>query len=167
MSDWATVQETNGQLNNERRKIKFRMEYIRNAKQACLSLSDDTTEIQAACDCFLAAFQAEYDALGGAYLSSGFQYDDDDPRNIMAERFDVEFSDAAKTGSNRRDEIESEIRRNVIAKYNARTIEEAMGYFGEDMALYLGLDQTLAEAYNEWIDIQNEIASDMEMDWQD
>jgi len=112
MSNWKHTQEVNGNLNAQRREISDIVEFVK--KQV---INEDNHEFIAA---VLEAFEAMDKILCEAYLDSGYQYDDNDPRNLMDLHDDNwESRMAARNGTSAEDEMRSEIHREVVKKHYA------------------------------------------------
>ena len=73
-SDWAKTQEHNEELNRQRRKLRHISEYVKAAAESPHASAEVKSEAQLVMrEC------KEYDELlSSGYLSSGYQYDDDD-----------------------------------------------------------------------------------------
>ena len=125
-SDWATTQEHNGNINSQRRMLRAEGQYIKAAGES--KFADE--EVKGVAKKALEDIAALDSIITKGYLSSGYQYDDDDPRNQMDQHGDRYWDDdiaKARTGSSREEEIEAEIR-GEIAK---RHLDDHMRYYRE------------------------------------
>lgn len=117
MSNWKETQEVNGNLNARRREIADAVEFLK--KQ--IVDEDNQDLITRALD----VFQAADNVLSDSYLSSGYQYDDADPRNQMDVFGDSwETRTAARNGTSAEDEMRSEIQRKVAMQHFAMMQDE-------------------------------------------
>lgn len=110
MSEWRETQEINERLNIQRAGIADILGFL---KEQVLNEENEELIVRAIGVC-----QAADKVLGECYLSSGYRYDDEDPRNQM----DV-FGDSwderteARNGTNAEDEMRSEIAREIALKH--------------------------------------------------
>ena len=126
MSNWKLVQEVNGNLNLQNRSIRAIKSFIEQYK---IDDSDEDMDFEDGVECdpdnirdLLAHATQVCDAMlkinAESYLSSGYQYDDQDPRNIMDLHDDNWWHrSAARTGSSVEDEMRSQIT-NAVVKNN-------------------------------------------------
>lgn len=110
MSSWKLVQEVNGDINRQNHSIRAIKSFI---EQYNTAINDDDFEAENINHLLTHATQM-CDAMlkinRESYLDSGYQYDDQDPRNIM-DLFDDnwESRSTARCGSSMEDEMRSQI----------------------------------------------------------
>ena len=118
-ADWNTVQNNNENINSARRRLKNYASFVEGKGGEFQPQFDDPSIVQK----ILADIKAVDDVLSQAYLDSGYQYDDQDPRN-MHEHLDNYFDDEkARTGSDLKEQMESQIKQQVAMK-NVDYIEQ-------------------------------------------
>lgn len=111
MSNWKETQEVNGNLNAQRAEIADMISFLKKQEDQ----NDDIVHA-------LEVLQAADNVLSDSYLSSGYQYDDADPRNLMDVFGDSwESRTAARNGTSVEDEMRSEIQTKVAMQYLATT----------------------------------------------
>lgn len=109
-ADWNTVQNNNEGINSARRRLKNYATFLEGQGG---EFQPDFGEDAELIPGILADIKAVDDVLSQAYLDSGYQYDDQDPRN-MHEHLDNYFDDEkARTGSDLKEQMESQIRQQV------------------------------------------------------
>lgn len=183
-SDWATTQEHNEELNRQIRKLKYIVEYVTAASKSPHATPEVKNEVQRVIkDC------EEYsDILDQGYLSSGYQYDDNDTRNKEDEFLDNQFDDErerARSGTSRAEEIEAEIRVEITKRHLSEHIKQCIEFFNEETAREIWPEETpeaedlfsgfgglrgdewnpmsLSEYLNELAQAEHESAQDREM----
>jgi hypothetical protein len=128
-SDWRTVQDNNGRVNRQRRMLKHEAEYM---KAVLTSPQADEQAKQYATEAV--KIIKEMDAVvSKGYLDSGYQYDDNDPRNKMDQMDDKYFDrEKARTGSSKEDEVEAEIRQAIAQRHLDERQQAIQSYFSNE-----------------------------------
>lgn len=121
-SNWADTQRHNGHLNLQRRMLRYMGEYI--VKAAKSPQADE--KVKTVAEHAAADIKTLDSIISRGYLDSGYQYDDNDPRNQSDQHGDTYWdNEKARTGTSREEEIESEIR-DAVAK---RHLDDHMTYY--------------------------------------
>lgn len=138
MSDWRTVQEVNGGINNQLRYMRTVAEYLKSYQ------ADDDEELADVINDLLSRIQQQQEVLKMGYLDSGYRYDDHDPRNLMDLYDDnYEHRNSARNGSSARDEMIAEIARQVAEKDFETSLSTAM-------SAVPGLSQHMSDMSDYW-----------------
>jgi len=123
-SDWRTTQEHNGNINDGRKVLRAQAQYITAASQS--PYADE--EVKKVAANALKDIETLDKIMTKGYLDSGYQYDDNDPRNQADLHGDrMQDENPARTGSSKEDEIEAEIRHQVAQRH----LDDHMRYYNE------------------------------------
>jgi hypothetical protein len=142
MSNWRETQETNERLNIQRAGIADILSFLK--KQV---LNEDNQDLITRA---IGVCEAADKVLGECYLSSGYRYDDADPRNQM----DV-FGDSwderteARNGTNAEDEMRSEIAREIAIKHYEGIKNELFGSLDGFNEWYQNRQDELSESWRD------------------
>jgi len=137
-SDWKTTQEHNGNINTSRRMLKAQAEYI-NAAAKSPNADDEvkTVSTQALTD-----IKTMDSIITKGYLSSGYQYDDNDSRNQADLHGDrMQDENPARTGSSKEDQIEAEIRNAISRRHLDDHMKRYSQFFSRELANVLWPNQ--------------------------
>jgi hypothetical protein len=128
-SNWSETQRVNGILNAERKELSYFIQYLEYALKSPFATEEDRDLATEG----IKTYKEIDAALSKGYLDSGYQYDDLDPRNQM-DLYDDNWYDrqAARTGSTIEDEIDSEIRRNVVKRHKEKLHNELYKHFNSN-----------------------------------
>jgi hypothetical protein len=130
-SDWQTTQEHNGNINKGRRMLRAQAQYITAAGAS--PHADD--EVKSTCQQALKDIKTLDEIISKGYLDSGYQYDDDDPRNKLDQMDDKYFDrEKARTGSSKEEEIEAEIRHTIARRHLDEHMNSYRQYFSRELA---------------------------------
>jgi hypothetical protein len=131
MSSYIHTHEFNKALNNQRSEIQDAIEYLKSLLpvQDQEEQDQEDQEDQDQNNCFIKkaieTFEAANNILSECYLSSGYRYDDDDPRNIMDQHDDGWFErERARNGTSIQDEMRSEISKKVAMEHSSKMMKE-------------------------------------------
>jgi hypothetical protein len=119
--------EVNGAVNMARRSNRLAKPWL----EAVLNspIASEESKVQAQNGLKLIK---DFDSLlTRGYVSTGYQYDDEDPRNQRDAIEPIEDNEAARTGSNAAEEAEAEIAFAIAQKRAGEAMEAVEAYFAE------------------------------------
>jgi len=132
-SDWRTTQEHNGNINVGRRMLRAQSQYITAAAES----PNADEEVKTIAANALKDIKTMDEIIAKGYLSSGYQYDDNDPRNQMdihGDRMQDPSTERARTGSTKEDEIEAEIRHAITRRHLDDHMQSYSEFFSRELA---------------------------------
>lgn len=145
MSEWRYTQEVNAGLNAQRAQIADILGFLKEQ-----ILDEDNQDIITRA---ISVCEAANKVLCECYLSSGYRYDDADPRNLMdlyGDSWDERTE--ARNGTNAEDEMRAEIAREIALKHYEQ--------IKNDLFVHLN-------GFNEWYQNRQDELSESWMDERD
>ena len=129
-SGWAKTQEHNEELNRQKRKLKYISKYVGAAEKS----PHASPEVKSEANRVIKDCEEYSHILGQGYLSSGYQYDDNDTRNKEDQFLDNQFDDErerARSGTSKAEEIEAELRVEITKRHLSEHIKQCIEFFND------------------------------------
>ena len=126
MSNYRTMMETNGRLNQSRRKINSDRKYL----QAIVNATESDSDANAMASNGLVILEIIDGHTTKAYLDTGYQYDDDRMRYLEANDL-IQDCQEQINGTSLKDEIEKQIAYDVAIAIATKRFESIEEYFND------------------------------------
>lgn len=150
MSEWRYTQEFNAGLNARRAGIADILGFLKEQ-----ILDEDNQDLISRA---IGVCEAANKVLCECYLSSGYRYDDADPRNLMdlyGDSWDERTE--ARSGSNAEHEMRSEIAREIALKHYEGIKNDLFTHLSGFSEWYHDRQDELSESWQDWRDDDHDL----------